>query len=40
VHVHADLFTTMEIYAVKIASTAVFLLWLVRHVMKEFKRDE
>lgn len=39
-HVHADLFTTIEIYAVKIASTAVFLLWLVRYIKKEFKRDE
>jgi hypothetical protein len=40
VHVYADLFTTIEIYAVKIASTTIFLLWLFRHVKKEFKRDE
>lgn len=39
-HVNADLFTTIELYAVKIASTTIFILWLVRHVKREFKRDE
>jgi hypothetical protein len=40
VHVHADLFTAIEIYAVKVASTTVFLLFLFRYVKREFKRDD
>jgi hypothetical protein len=38
VHAYADLFTAIEVYAVKAASTTIFVLWLFRHVKREFKR--
>jgi len=40
-YVHGtDLFTLLEIYAVKSASTAIFLLWIWRALKREFKRDD
>jgi len=35
VHVHADLFTAIELCAVRIASTIILVTWLFRHVKRE-----
>jgi len=40
VHEIADLFNNVETFAVKLASTIVFLLWLYRHVRGEFNHRD
>ena len=40
-HVNADLiFTTIETYAARTAATTILVLWLYRHMKREFQRRD